>query len=70
MFSAYFGGLVMGMICGCVPLFYGVFKNQLAFALTGFMACTVSGFMLGALLALPMSAVFCYIIRMPPAKPH
>jgi len=56
------GGLV-GVFSGCVPLIYGVSKNQLGLALGGFFACTVSGCVLGAILAFPMAGVFFYLIR-------
>ena len=58
-----FGALFIGIISGCVPLIYGLYKNQLALALGGFFACIICGFVLGALLAFPMAGLFFYFIR-------
>jgi len=57
------GALLIGILSGCVPLIYGLKKNQLALALGGFFACIVSGFALGAILAFPMAGIFFYFIR-------
>ena len=61
--SVIFGALLIGIFSGCVPLIYGLNKNQLALALGGFFACIVSGFVLGALLAFPMAGLFFFFIR-------
>jgi hypothetical protein len=60
--------LIVGILSGCVPLVYGLQKNQLALALGGFFACVISGFALGAILAFPMAGLFFYFIRK--AKPE
>ena len=57
------GALVIGILSGCVPLIYGLNKNQLALALGGFFACIVGGFVLGAILAFPMAGLFFFFIR-------
>lgn len=56
-------GLIVGMICGAVPLFIGASKNQIGLGITAFISCTVSGVVLGMLLAIPMSAVFVWLIN-------
>jgi len=61
--SVIFGALLIGILSGCVPLIYGLNKNQLALALGGFFACIISGFVLGALLAFPMAGLFFFFIR-------
>jgi len=61
--SVLFGALLIGILSGCVPLIYGLNKNQLALALGGFFACIISGFVLGALLAFPMAGLFFFFIR-------
>lgn len=55
-------GLIVGMICGAIPLFMGASRNQIGLGITGFISCTVSGVALGMLLAIPMSAVFVWLI--------
>lgn len=63
MSSAVFGALLIGIFSGCVPLIYGLNKNQPALALGGFFACVISGFVLGAILAFPMSGLFFFFIK-------
>lgn len=57
------GAGLIGILSGCVPLIYGLSKNQPALALGGFFACIISGFILGAILAFPMAGLFFYFIR-------
>lgn len=61
--SILFGALIVGIISGCVPLIYGLSKNQLSLALGGFFACIICGFVLGAILAFPMAGLFYYFIN-------
>src|SRR4051794_463307 len=56
------GALVAGVVCGLVPLIYGLVKGQQALAFGGFVACIAAGFVLGLLLAVPMGAVFAWLI--------
>lgn len=58
-----FGALLLGVFSGCVPLIYGLKKDQLTLALVGFFACIVSGIILGAILAFPVAGLFFYFIR-------
>jgi len=62
-FAAIFGALVTGVISGCIPLFYGAFKQQLGSGIWGFIICIISAQILGAILAFPVAAICCYMIK-------
>jgi peptide/nickel transport system permease protein len=47
-------GLLIGVLCGLVPLGAGVFYRQWRAGITGFLACLISGFSCGFLGGLPM----------------
>lgn len=55
-------GLIVGLVCGAIPVFIGVVKNQLHLGFVGFFVCAVSGIILGLLLAIPMSGIFTWLI--------
>lgn len=57
------GGLVAGIISGAIPLFYGAFNSRISWGILGFIACLISGVLLGLLLSLPIASVFVYLIR-------
>ncbi|MGB9937338.1 MAG: hypothetical protein ACPK7O_06420 [Methanobacterium sp.] len=57
------GSLTMGFITGVIDLIYGLRKNDLKFGIIGFIACIISGFLFGALLAVPVCIVFLWLIR-------
>lgn len=61
-FSAIIGSLVVGFICGAVPLAIGVSKKQAGLGVGGFIACIISGFILGLILAIPVSIFFTWLI--------
>ncbi len=47
-------GLIIGMLCGLVPLVVGIRLKQVRVGLMGFVACTLTGFGCGLLGGLPM----------------
>jgi peptide/nickel transport system permease protein len=47
-------GLVIGLICGLVPLAAGIYYKQMRAGIGGFIACTLSGFGCGLIGGLPM----------------
>jgi uncharacterized membrane protein len=55
------GGLI-GLICGVIPLFFSTGRNRLKLGFGGLLACVVSGLLLGLLLAIPVAAVFLWLI--------
>jgi hypothetical protein len=54
--------LVIGVVCGLVPLIYGLTHGQTGLAIGGFVACIVAGLILGIILALPVAALFTWLI--------
>jgi hypothetical protein len=62
MSSTIIGALVAGAICGLVPLIYGLTRGQTALAVGGFVACVIGGLLLGVILAVPLAALFAYLI--------
>lgn len=66
-------GLLIGLICGLVPLGVGIYYKQIRAGVIGFIACTVSGFGCGLLGGLPMIAItygvvvsYAYVNRQDP----
>ena len=57
-----FTALIVGMLCGAVPMIFGAVKGELGLGLTGFVVCTVCGLILGMLLAIPAAGVFTFLI--------
>jgi membrane protein implicated in regulation of membrane protease activity len=60
--SIIIGALIAGVVCGLIPLVYGLIKRQQALAFGGLVACIAAGFVLGLILALPMAALFAWLI--------
>ena len=56
------GAFVAGAICGLVPLVYGLADGQTGLAVGGFVGCVIGGLLLGVFLAVPIAAVFAYLI--------
>ena len=52
----------IGFVIGLVPLAFGFVKRQRKYAFYGLIACTVGGAILGFFLALPLAAVFIWLI--------
>lgn len=66
-------GLLIGLICGLVPLGVGIYHKQVRAGVIGFIACAVSGFGCGLLGGLPMIAItyavvisYAYVNRQDP----
>ncbi len=55
-------GFLIGLICGAIPLFFSPGKNRLKLGFSAVAACAVSGLLLGLLLAVPMAALFLWLI--------
>ena len=60
--GAIIGSLITGAIIGAIPAICGAIKGKIQLALIGFFACLVSSFILGMILALPVCAVFLWLI--------
>lgn len=61
-FGAVIGSLAVGLIFGAIPMILGAFKNQLGLAFGGLIACVIGGLILGAILAIPLSGLFIWLI--------
>ena len=57
-----FGALIVGIVIGAIPAITGAIKGKIGLALGGFAACVASSMVLGALLAIPVCAVFLFLI--------
>jgi uncharacterized membrane protein len=55
-------GFLVGLICGVIPLFFSTGKDRLKLGFGGLLACVVGGLLLGLLLALPLAALFLWLI--------
>jgi hypothetical protein len=62
MSSPMIGAVAAGGLCGLVPLVYGLARSETGLALLGFAACLVGGALLGVLLAVPIAALFAWLI--------
>lgn len=56
------GSLLAGIFTGIIPAICGAIKGKIGLAIGGFFACVVSAFILGLLLAVPVCAVFLWLI--------
>lgn len=56
------GALLAGAIIGAIPAICGAVKGKIQLAIIGFFACLVSALILGMILALPVCAVFLWLI--------
>ena len=56
------GALITGLVIGAIPAICGAIKQKIGLAVGGFFACLGAGLLLGALLAIPVCAVFLYLI--------
>ncbi len=55
-------GLIAGIICGLIPLIYGLMRDRRQLALLGFGASAVAGLVLGLILAIPVAGIFVFLI--------
>lgn len=60
--SVLLGALFAGIITGAIPAICGAVKNKIGLAIGGFFACVVSSLILGLLLAIPVCALFLWLI--------
>lgn len=56
------GAILAGIVCGLVPLIFGLVRGEKGLAFGGFAACLVAGLILGLILAVPMAIVFTVLI--------
>ncbi len=61
-FGVLIGSILVGCITGAIPAISGVIKRKLLLGVIGFLACVISSLFLGLLLAVPVCAVFTYLI--------
>lgn len=61
-FGSIIGSLITGAIIGAIPAICGAIKGKIQLSITGFFACLLSSFILGMILALPVCAVFLWVI--------
>lgn len=62
MIGVLIGALVVGVVCGLLPLCVGISKKRPVLGGVGFVACIGGGLVLGLLLAAPLALVFTVII--------
>ena len=62
------GAVFAGLITGAIPAILGVVKNKIGLAVGGFFACLVSALVLGLILAIPVCAIFSWLILRTPKK--
>lgn len=60
--SVIIGALIAGAIIGAIPAICGAIKGKIQLAIIGFVACLVSALILGMILAIPVCAVFLWLI--------
>ena len=54
--------LLAGIFVGMIPAISGAIKGKVGLGIGGFFACLVSGLILGLIGAVPVCAVFLYLI--------
>jgi uncharacterized membrane protein len=63
-------GFLAGLICGVIPLFFSTGKDRVKLGFAAVAACALGGLLLGFLLAIPLAAIFLWLIfRQPVAVP-
>jgi hypothetical protein len=60
--TAVIAGALVGAVCGLVPLIYGLVRGQTGLAGGGFAACIAGGVVLGVILAVPLAALFTWLV--------
>ena len=56
------GAFVAGAICGLLPMIIALKKQRRKIALISWISCVISGFILGLILAVPVSIIFTVVI--------
>ena len=62
------GALIAGALIGAIPAICGAIKQKIGLAIGGFFACLLSGLLLGMILAIPVCAVFVFLIFKKPKQ--
>lgn len=68
MSGAIIGAIIAGSIIGAIPAICGAVKGKIGLAIGGFFACLVSAFLLGMILAIPVCALFVFLIFRKPKE--
>ncbi|MBP2649882.1 MAG: hypothetical protein H6Q74_707 [Firmicutes bacterium] len=55
-------GFLAGLVIGIIPMIFGAMRGKIGLAFGGFIACVISGALLGLLLAVPVAGIFVYLI--------
>lgn len=58
------GSLIIGGLCGLLPLLVGTARKKKGLAVGGFTACVIMGFISGIVAALPVAIIFTVIIAL------
>ncbi len=58
------GSLIIGALCGLLPLLVGTARKKKGLAVGGFVASIIMGFIAGIFAALPIAIVFTVIIAL------
>jgi hypothetical protein len=69
MLGAIIGAVIVGILCGLVPLSLAQKRQRQALGWIGFVLCIAAGFLLGLLGALPMAGLIALIIVLVGAPP-
>ncbi|WP_202708911.1 hypothetical protein [Sporosalibacterium faouarense] len=56
------GALVVGVLCGLIPLILGVRRKQKGLAITAFILCIIGGMIKGFIAAVIIAIIFTIII--------
>lgn len=56
------GALMFGCVIGAIPAIIGAVKGNIQLGIIGFVCCVVSALLLGMLLAIPVCAIFVFLI--------
>ncbi len=56
------GAVVVGLVVGLIPLAVGALTRQRPLGVKGFISCLIASLVGGALVAIPVAAVFCIYI--------
>ena len=62
MIGVIFGALMVGGLCGLLPFFVGLNRNNMVLGSAGLISCIVGGLILGMILAVPLAVIFTIII--------
>lgn len=60
--AAIIGSLISGALIGAVPAVCGLIRQRFGLAVLGFVSCVIASFLLGLILALPVCALFLFLI--------